>query len=340
MKKNNHRYYYKKDKKEKQYDHTGGQCGSSSNEEKAVLHSFDEENDLDGIEQVNELYSVVAVRFKQAGKKYFFDPRELDLSLGDHVLVETARGIEFGEVVSSKKEVSKDEIFLPIKPILRLATKEDITRYNKNKEEEQEVLVTCQHLVEKNKLAMRLLACEYTFDRTKLIIYFSAESRIDFRQLVKDLASVFKTRIELRQVGVRDAAKYVGGIGPCGRILCCNTFLGNFDTVSIKMAKNQHLSLNPQKISGVCGKLLCCIRYEADFYDEMAEIMPNEGEVIMTPDGEGRVIGMNALIETVKVVLLESSALRTYSLDDVHRVKPKNNRDEPLDEELLSLEDN
>ena len=186
---------------------------------------------------------------------------------------------------------------------------------------------------------MRLLACEYTFDRTKLIIYFSAENRVDFRQLVKDLAAVFKTRIELRQVGVRDAAKYVGGIGPCGRILCCTTFLGNFDTVSIKMAKNQHLSLNPQKISGACGKLLCCIRYEADFYEEMAGLMPEIGEIISTPDGDGKVIGLNALIETVKVVLTETSALRTYNLDEVDRIDPTTAEDDHFDEELRSLED-
>lgn len=285
-----------------------------------------------------ELYRVIAVRFKNVGKKYFFDPRDLDLDINDQVLVETVRGIEFGIVASNVKEVTKEEIFLPIKPIIRKATEEDIQKYRKNKEEEPEVLRICQELVVKNNLQMRLLASEYTFDRTKLIIYFSAENRIDFRQLVKDLASVFKTRIELRQVGVRDAAKYVGGLGPCGRVLCCNTFLGNFDTVSIKMAKNQHLSLNPQKISGACGKLLCCIRYEADFYDEMSEVMPDLGEYVMTPEGQGKVIGMNALIATVKLILTDTNAFKTYQLKDIKRVTPRSRRDEDLDEELRSLE--
>jgi cell fate regulator YaaT (PSP1 superfamily) len=329
--KNNHRSH-----------HTVHQCGNESKTTKQVDHDIEKKNEVETSEQVKEqsLYSVIAVRFKNVGKKYYFDPRDLELTIGDKVLVETARGIEFGEIVSSIKEVTEDEIFLPIKPILRVATEEDIRKFNQNKAEEPEVIRICKELIEKNNLNMSLLASEYTFDRTKLIIYFSAESRIDFRQLVKDLASVFKTRIELRQVGVRDAAKYVGGLGPCGRVLCCSTFLGNFDTVSIKMAKNQHLSLNPQKISGACGKLLCCLRYESDFYDEVAEIMPDMGEIVLTPDGQAKVIGMNALIETVKVVLQETSALRHYELDQIKRINPNTNRFDKLDDELLSLEDN
>lgn len=294
-------------------------------------------HESDNINQKDQ-YPVVAVRFKQVGKHYFFDPRELDLKLGDHVIVETARGIEYGEVVSTRKMVSKKDIFLPVKPIIRLADDDDHEKYRINKEEETYVLEECSRLVKINQLEMRLLASEYTFDRTKLIIYFSSDGRIDFRQLVKDLASIFKTRIELRQVGVRDAAKYVGGLGPCGRVLCCNTFLGSFDTVSIKMAKNQNLSLNPQKISGACGKLLCCIRYEADFYEEMVEIMPDEGEIIMTPDGEARVIGVNALIETVKVILTDSSAFRSYELSEIKRLSPQTNKYEYYDEDLRSLE--
>lgn len=282
-------------------------------------------------------YQVIAVRFKTAGKKYFFDPRDLDLKIGDKVLVETVRGIEFGEVVSGIKTVSKAEVFLPIKPIIRKATEEDIQRYQQNKAEEPHIIEVCQELVEKNELPMKLLGCEYTFDRTKLIIYFSAENRIDFRQLVKDLAAVFRTRIELRQVGVRDAAKYIGGLGPCGRILCCTTFLGNFDSVSIKMAKNQNLSLNPQKISGACGKLLCCLRYEADFYDEIAKIMPKVGEIIMTPDGEGKVYGVNALLDLVKVVLTESNAVRSYKLHEIQRKNIVNDDNDIVDEELLEL---
>lgn len=286
-----------------------------------------------------EEYKVIAVRFKSAGKKYFFDPRDIDLKINDKVLVETIRGIEFGEVVSNVKYVSKDEVFLPIKPIIRKATEEDIIKYEQNKQEEDNILKVCSELVEKNELTMRLLGCEYTFDKTKLIIYFSAENRIDFRQLVKDLAAVFRTRIELRQVGVRDAAKYIGGLGPCGRILCCNTFLGNFDTVTIKMAKNQNLSLNPQKISGACGKLLCCLRYEAEFYDEMSKIMPKVGEIVLTPDGEGKVYSINVLLDLIKVIITETSAVKSYQLSDIERTTIDNDDDEYIDNELLELFD-
>lgn len=286
-----------------------------------------------------EEYKVIAVRFKSAGKKYFFDPRDIDLKINDKVLVETIRGIEFGEVVSNVKYVSKDEVFLPIKPIIRKATEEDIIKYEQNKQEEDNILKICSELIEKNELTMRLLGCEYTFDKTKLIIYFSAENRIDFRQLVKDLAAVFRTRIELRQVGVRDAAKYIGGLGPCGRLLCCNTFLGNFDTVTIKMAKNQNLSLNPQKISGACGKLLCCLRYEAEFYDEMSKIMPKVGEIVLTPDGEGKVYSINVLLDLIKVIITETSAVKSYQLNDIERITIENDDDEYIDKELLELFD-
>ncbi len=284
-------------------------------------------------------YQVIAVRFKNVGKKYYFDPRDIELKVSDKVLVETIRGIEFGEVVSNIKSVHQDEVFLPIKPIIRKATDEDLQKYNQNKEEEGHVLEVCNDLIVKNELSMRLLGCEYTFDRTKLIIYFSAENRIDFRQLVKDLASVFRTRIELRQVGVRDAAKYIGGLGPCGRILCCNTFLGNFDTVSIKMAKNQNLSLNPQKISGACGKLLCCLRYESEFYDDMAKMMPHVGEIISTPDGNGKVFGINALLDTVKVIITETSAVKSYHIEDITRTTSNREEEESVDSALLELEE-
>jgi len=201
------------------------------------------------------------------------------------------------------------------------------------------VLSVCEDLTKKNELSMRLLGCEYTFDRTKLIIYFSAENRIDFRQLVKDLASVFRTRIELRQVGVRDAAKYIGGLGPCGRVLCCSTFLGSFDTVSIKMAKNQNLSLNPQKISGACGKLLCCLRYESEFYDEMSKLMPRVGEIVSTPDGNGRVLGVNALLDTVKVIISESNSIKSYQLKEIKRTLIEPFEDDSVDVALLALEE-
>lgn len=307
-----------------------------------VNESNEEENEPINEElfvyEEKEEYKVIAVRFKNVGKKYFFDPRDLELKVNDKVLVETIRGIEFGEVVSNIKLVSKNEVFLPIKPIIRKANKDDLLKYNKNKLEEEKVLKICNGLIEKHKLSMRLLGCEYTFDRTKLIIYFSAENRIDFRQLVKDLAAVFRTRIELRQVGVRDAAKYIGGLGPCGRVLCCNTFLGNFDTVSIKMAKNQNLSLNPQKISGACGKLLCCLRYESDFYEEMSAVLPRSSEVVLTPDGKGRVLGVNALLDTVKISIFETGAVKNYQVSDVNRISPMNHDDDNVDEELLMLE--
>ena len=206
-------------------------------------------------------YEVVGVQFKQVGKKYFFDPNGFELKKGDYVLVETVRGMEFGTVVIAPKLVGEEDVFLPLKPVMRIATEEDIEKHRQNKADEAYAIEACEQLIVKNKLDMQLLGCEYTFDRTKLIFYFTAEGRVDFRQLVKDLAYTFRLRIELRQIGVRDAAKMIGGLGPCGRVLCCTSFLGEFATVTIKMAKNQQLSLNPSKISGVCGKLLCCLKY-------------------------------------------------------------------------------
>ena len=246
-------------------------------------------------------YEVVGVQFKQVGKKYFFDPNGFDLKQGDHVLVETIRGMEFGTVVINPKMVDEEDVFLPLKPVMRIATEEDVQKHYQNKADEAHAIETCEALIIKNKLDMHLLGCEYTFDRTKLIFYFTAEGRVDFRQLVKDLAYAFRLRIELRQIGVRDAAKMIGGLGPCGRVLCCTSFLGEFATVTIKMAKNQQLSLNPSKISGVCGKLLCCLKYENETYVELMKRLPDVGNRVLTEMGEGRVRSINMISETLMV---------------------------------------
>lgn len=210
---------------------------------------------------------VVGVRFKAAGKIYYFDSADLDLQVGDAVIVETVRGVEYGEVAISRREVSEDQLVLPLKTVSRRANEEDQRIYRQNKEKEAQALEICREKVRAHNLPMRLIDVEYTFDMGKIIFYFTAESRVDFRELVKDLAAIFKTRIELRQIGVRDEAKMLGGIGTCGRVLCCNNFLGEFAPVSIKMAKEQRLSLNPTKISGICGRLMCCLKYESELYD-------------------------------------------------------------------------
>ncbi len=210
---------------------------------------------------------VVGVKFKPAGKLYYFDHSELDLQIGDPVIVETARGIERGIVAINKRDISEDQLVLPLKKVIRKATEEDEFSYQQNKAREAEALEICREKIRSHNLPMRLIDVEYTFDVGKIIFYFTAESRVDFRELVKDLASIFRTRIELRQIGVRDEAKMLGGMGTCGRILCCNNFLGEFAPVSIRMAKEQHLSLNPAKISGICGRLMCCLKYESEMYD-------------------------------------------------------------------------
>jgi cell fate regulator YaaT (PSP1 superfamily) len=209
---------------------------------------------------------VVGVRFKSAGKIYYFDNGELELELGEAVIVETVRGVEYGEVAIKKRDVSEDQLVLPLKKVIRRANDEDKAAYNRNKQKEKEALDVCREKVRAHNLPMRLIDVEYTFDMGKIIFYFTAESRVDFRDLVKDLAAIFKTRIELRQIGVRDEAKMLGGIGTCGRVLCCNNFLGEFAPVSIRMAKEQRLSLNPTKISGICGRLMCCLKYESELY--------------------------------------------------------------------------
>ena len=247
------------------------------------------------------MIKIVGVRFKNAGKIYYFDPVELEVEKSIDVVVETARGLEYGTVVVGPKEIDESELVSPLKPIIRIATDEDRQVYLENKEKAKETFEICQQKIKEHGLTMFLIDCEYTFDRNKLIFYFTAEGRIDFRELVKDLASIFKTRIELRQIGVRDEAKSIGGLGTCGRKLCCSSWLGDFQPVSIKMAKDQSLSLNPTKISGICGRLFCCLKYEHDVYVEAIEKMPVVGSIVKVDNQKGKVIEINPLLEQIKI---------------------------------------
>lgn len=247
---------------------------------------------------------VIGVRFRTAGKVYYFDPLNLDIKKGSHVIVETARGIEYGTVVGDIKEVEDEKVVAPLKQVLRIATEKDDEQEKKNKEKEKEAFKICLEKIRKHNLEMKLIDAEYTFDNNKVLFYFTADGRVDFRELVKDLASVFKTRIELRQIGVRDETKIRGGIGICGRPLCCHTHQSDFIPVSIKMAKEQNLSLNPTKISGVCGRLMCCLKHEEDTYEEINRRLPNVGDYVTTPDGlKGEVHSVNVLRELVKVIV-------------------------------------
>jgi len=287
---------------------------------------------------------VIGVRFKRVGKVYYFLPGDLKFDEGDHAIVETSRGIEYGEVVIAEKEVSEKDIVAPLKTVVRRATPKDEKRVEDNKRKETEALETCQKKIEKHGLDMKLVDVEYTFDNSKIIFYFTADGRVDFRDLVKDLAGVFKTRIELRQIGVRDEAKMLGGLGPCGRPCCCSCFLGDFSPVSIKMAKEQNLSLSPTKISGLCGRLMCCLNYEQAHYVQTRKRMPKPGSVVSSPEGEGIVLENNAVTETVRVKITlpdESIDIKTFRLDEI-RFKggqpPKAPDPEPdLDEEIKSL---
>jgi len=261
------------------------------------------------------------IRFRSAGKRYYFDPVDLKIENGTLVVVETIRGIEIGEVAVANVKVSEDFGDRELKPILRIATEKDIQKDLENQEEEKDIIQTTKTLVKTNQLEMKVLAAEYTLDKDRLVIYFEAEGRIDFRQLVRDLSSVYKTRIELRQVGPRDAAKFIGGLGPCGLVTCCTTFIGSFENISIKMAKNQNLSLNPQKISGACGKLLCCIKYEDELYEELRINMPDIGDIVETNDGVGKVIGIQIIRQKVRVLFSEGNAAN-YKVEDVKRKEP------------------
>lgn len=263
------------------------------------------------------LYDVVGVRFKKAGKVYYFDPNQFDISENEFVIVETIRGIEYGKVVITKKQVDENDVVLPLKKVIRIANENDRTIVEENKHAAKEAYQVCQQKVVEHNLDMKLVDVEYTFDRNKIIFYFTADGRIDFRELVKDLAAIFRTRIELRQIGVRDEAKMLGGIGPCGRMLCCSTFLGDFEPVSIKMAKDQNLSLNPAKISGLCGRLMCCLKYENDEYEAAKEQLPDLDQRIQTPHGTGRVIGLNILERLIQVELVDKERIVEYTLDEL-----------------------
>jgi cell fate regulator YaaT (PSP1 superfamily) len=263
------------------------------------------------------LYDVVGVRFKKAGKIYYFDPGGLTIAKDDFVIVETVRGVEYGRVVVAPKKVDEHDVVLPLKKVLRIADQKDRMIVEENKQAAKEAYEVCCEKVSTHQLDMKLVDVEYTFDRNKVIFFFTADGRVDFRELVKDLAAIFRTRIELRQIGVRDEAKMLGGIGPCGRMLCCSTFLGDFDPVSIKMAKDQNLSLNPTKISGLCGRLMCCLKYENDEYEAAKEQLPDVGEWIETPDGPGKVVGLNILERVLQVDVPSQERVLEYTHDEI-----------------------
>lgn len=269
------------------------------------------------------MIKVIGVRFKKAGKIYYFDPNELNVNKEDYVIVETARGIEFGQCVIGIKEVNEDDIIAPLKSVLRVADDEDIKRHGDNKAKEEDALRICTEKIWEHGLMMKLIDVEYTFDNNKVIFYFTADGRVDFRDLVKDLATIFKTRIELRQIGVRDEAKMIGGLGPCGRPMCCSSFLGDFASVSIKMAKEQNLSLNPTKISGICGRLMCCLNYEQSTYEEIRKELPKVGSIVRTSEGTGEVIQNNVVKESVKVKLKrkDEEILQIFNIKDVKLIK-------------------
>ena len=284
---------------------------------------------------------IVGIRFRNVGKIYYFDPLDYDLETAMHVIVETARGVEMGTVLIPPKEVDDDKVVQPLKPVIRIATDDDEKVIEKNKEKEAEAYVICKEKIAKHGLDMKLVAAEYTFDNNKLLFYFTADGRIDFRELVKDLASVFRTRIELRQIGVRDETKMLGGIGICGRELCCRSYLTDFVPVSIKMAKEQNLSLNPTKISGVCGRLMCCLKNEQETYEYLNSRLPSVGDSVITPTGmHGEVSGVNVLRQLVKVVVDngEEKELQEYAVDDL-KFTPRRRRDVRVtDEEMKELE--
>lgn len=289
------------------------------------------------------MIKVIGVRFRQAGKIYYFDPVDFDIEVGQHVIVETARGIEYGLVLTGPREVEDDKVIQPLKPVIRVATPEDDEIEMKNKEKEKSAFNICLEKIAKHKLEMKLIDAEYTFDNNKVLFYFTADGRIDFRELVKDLASVFKTRIELRQIGVRDETKILGGIGICGRTLCCHSHLSEFAPVSIKMAKEQNLSLNPTKISGVCGRLMCCLKNEEETYEYLNSKLPMIGDRVTTLDGfRGEVSGVNVLRQLVKIVVTldnDEKEIKEYPVTQLKfRSKRKKERLNINDAELKQLE--
>ena len=293
------------------------------------------------------MIKIVGVRFRKAGKIYYFDPAGMEIETGTHVIVETARGIEFGTVMIPPREIEENGVVQPLKPVIRIATEADEMTEQKNKEKEKEAFQICLEKIAKHKLEMKLVEAEYTFDNNKLLFYFTADGRIDFRELVKDLASVFRTRIELRQIGVRDETKILGGIGICGRPLCCSTHLSEFIPVSIKMAKEQNLSLNPTKISGVCGRLMCCLKNEEETYEYLNSRLPNVGDYVTTIEGlKGEVQSVSVLRQLVKVIVEvnDEKEIREYKVDEL-KFRPKRRRDntkisaEEM-KKLKALEDN
>ena len=292
------------------------------------------------------MIKVIGVRFRAAGKIYYFDPVGMEIKTGDNVIVETARGIEFGYVVLGSREVEEDKVIQPLKPVIRMATEEDRRIEARNKEKEKEAFAICLEKIRKRGLEMKLIDAEYTFDNNKVLFYFTADGRIDFRELVKDLAAVFTTRIELRQVGVRDETKILGGIGICGRPLCCHSYLSEFIPVSIKMAKEQNLSLNPSKISGVCGRLMCCLKNEEETYQVLNSKLPNAGDFVTTDDGlKGEVHSVNVLRQLIKVLVTinnDEKEIREYRVEQL-KFKPRRKKERPKESkkeeaELQALE--
>lgn len=286
---------------------------------------------------------VIGVRFRDNGKIYYFSCKGIDVNVGENVIVETARGVEYGHVVLGKREIEEAKIIASLKPVIRIATKEDAQIQKNNKEKSKEAFAICLEKIKKHNLEMKLIDCEYTFDNNKVLFYFTADGRIDFRDLVKDLASVFKTRIELRQIGVRDETKLMGGIGICGRALCCNTYLSEFIPVSIKMAKEQNLSLNPTKISGVCGRLMCCLKNEQETYEYLNSKLPDNGEEVTLPEGrKGIVQGVNVLRQRVHVLVTDEKGekeLLEYKADEI-KFRPKRKKEKvKMDDELKKLEE-
>ena len=289
------------------------------------------------------MIKVIGVRFRRAGKVYYFDPAGMEIKTGDHVIVETARGIEFGHVVLGVREVDEKKVIQPLKSVIRMANKNDEDIEAKNKEKEKEAFRICLEKIKKHDLQMKLIDAEYTFDNNKVLFYFTADGRIDFRELVKDLAAVFKTRIELRQIGVRDETKIMGGVGICGRALCCHSYLSEFIPVSIKMAKEQNLSLNPTKISGVCGRLMCCLKNEEETYEVLNSKLPNIGDYVTTDDGlKGEVHSVSVLRQLVKVIVTvdrDEKEIREYKVEQLRfRPKRKKERVNVNDAELKALE--
>ena len=289
--------------------------------------------------------NIIGVRFKKPGKIYFFDPDGIEIEQGKHVIVETAMGKEYGEVAIANRNIPDNKLVKPLKKIIRVATNKDKKQHEENKEKEKEALKICEKKIKEHGLDMKLTDVEYKFDRSKLLFFFKADGRIDFRDLVKDLAAIFKTRIELRQIGVRDEVKNLGGNGMCGRELCCCSFLGNFETVSIKMAKEQNISLNPSKISGNCGRLMCCLKYEQEVYEEKLKRLPKVGAIVKTEDGEGEVCGVETLKEIVKVKLHdgEDTFFKKYNSKDLKIIKNVEKEDDSIEadnpEDLKELQE-